>query len=530
MAKFSLDGFYKILFDIDTETNDFSLEENEYIRIVAIKADNKDIIITKFFKHKSEIEKFVSKYKYSFNIYIGLSTTKGQGGTEPHMYKRRVLMVDFDRKDYPLYKTVEDFSGHIKARIKILFLHMVVDSGNGYHFYIATNQSKNAKRMAEVNNALGKILGADLKACLSTQIVRLPTSLNLKDKDNPKPVSVVVNNLESAPDKFRRYNILKIENMIENYNKNMEILNKVPQKPPQEFTKNSSYYCIESMMSEGVKQGERNFALGRIIKYLKDIKGFTEFNALKTVQDWNLRCNPPKAPQIIEQDFKRYWEGDYKLLGCNVQNPKDQATICRFCDKSRCNAIFENTKVDTIEGTELAFDNSLLKNTMLRNLSGYHYMVLSILDFHKKPLRRKDIVNGMTGRKTKIPCISDNTLRKVLTDLIGQKKIAYDEQKKLYKLVDIPSYGAGYTRYYYSATLLLVNKVITPTEYLVYLCLIRNLQSNQNVCYDTISDNLNIDKADISRAVHGLQEAGCITIDKSYNEKGKIYNVYKIVA
>ena len=167
---------------------------------------------------------------------------------------------------------------------------------------------------------------------------------------------------------------------------------------------------------------------------------------------------------------------------------------------------------------------------MLRNLSGYHYMILSIFDFHKKPLKRQDIVRGMTGRKTKVPCISKNTLRKVLTDLISQKKISYNEEDKLYRLIDIPNYGAGFTRYYYSATLLLVNKVITPTEYLVYLCLIRNLQTNQNVCYDTISDNLNIDKADISRAVHGLQEAGCITIDKSYNEKGKIYNVYKITA
>lgn len=530
MTKHSLDGFYKILFDIDETTNDFNLESEEYIRIVAIKSDNKDVIITRFFKHKSEIEEFVKKYKYNFNIYVGLSTVKGQGGTEPYMYKRRVLMVDFDRKDYPLYKKVEDFSGHIKARIKILFLHMVVDSGNGYHFYIATNQLKNAKRMADVNNALGKILGADLKATLSTQIVRLPTSLNLKDMENPKLVSIVVNNLETAPDKFRRYNILKIENMIENYNRNAEIVNKVPQTPPQEYKRCSSYYCIEAMMAEGTNQGERNFALGRITKYLKDIKGYTEFNALKTVQDWNLRCNPPKSPQIIEHDFKLYWDGNYKLLGCNVPNPRDQQTIYRFCDKSKCNAIFENTKDDEVEGTELSFDNNLLKNTMLRNLTGYHYMILSIFDFHKKPLKRQDIIKGMMGRKTKVPCISKNTLRKVLTDLISQNKISYNENDKLYRLIDIPNYGAGYTRYYYSATLLLVNRVITPTEYLVYLCLIRNLQTNQNVCYDTISDNLNIDKADISRAVHGLQEAGCITIDKSYNEKGKIYNVYKITA
>lgn len=529
MVKHSIDGFYKILFDIDETTNDFALEDNEYIRIVAIKSDNKDVIITKFFKHKSEIQEFVNKYKYNFNIYIGLSTTKGRGGTLEFMYKRRVLMVDFDRKDYSLYKTVEDFSRHIKARIKILFLHMVVDSGNGYHFYIATNQLKNTQRMADVNKALGEILGADLKATLSTQIARLPTSLNLKDKENPKPVTIVANNLESAPDKFRRYNLLKIENFIERYSRNTEILNKAPQTSPQEYKKCSSYYCIEAMLSQGVNQGERNFALGREVKYLKDVKGYTEFNALKAVQDWNLRCNPPKSPQIIEHDFKLYWDGNYKLLGCNVPNPKDQQTIYRFCDKSKCNAIFENTKNDEIEGVELAFDNNILKNTYLRNLSGYHYMIISILDFHKKPMRRQDIVRGLTGRKTKVCCISDNTLRSVLNDLINKKLIKFDDCK-LYSLETIPNYGAGYTRYYYSATLLLVNKVITPKEFLVYLCLIRNLKANKNVVYDSLADDLDMDKGDISRAVCGLYEAGCLTIDKSYNEKGKIYNVYKIVA
>lgn len=529
MAKYSLDGFYKILFDIDETTNDFSLENNEYIRIVAIKSNDKDVIITRFFKHKTEIAEFVKKYKYNFNIYVGLSTTKGKGGTAEYMYKRRVLMVDFDRKDYPLYKKVEDFTGHIKARIKILFLHMVVDSGNGYHYYIATNQLKNTQRMSDVNKALGEILGADLKATLSTQIARLPTSLNLKDTENPKPVTIVANNLESAPDKFKRYNILKIENIIENYNKNVEILNKAPQTPPQEYKKCSSYYCIEAMLSMGVEQGERNFALGRIVKYLKDIKGWTEYNSLKTVQDWNLRCNPPKSPQIIEHDFKLYWDGNYKLLGCNVPNPRDQQTIYRFCDKSQCNAIFENSRSDEVEGTELAFDNNILKNTYLRNLNGNHYMIISILDFHKKPMRRQDIVKALTGRKTKVCCISDNTLRKDLQDLIDKKIIRFDEHK-LYSLQTIPNYGAGYTRYYYSATLLLVNKVISPVEYLVYLCLIRNLQANENVVYDVIADNLGMDKANVSRAIRGLHEAGCLTVDKSYNEKGKIYNAYKIVA
>ena len=77
---------------------------------------------------------------------------------------------------------------------------------------------------------------------------------------------------------------------------------------------------------------------------------------------------------------------------------------------------------------------------------------------------------------------------------------------------------------------MLINKIISPTEYLVYLCLIRNLQNNTNVTYETIADNLNMDVGNISRAIRGLYDAGAITIDKNYNERGKIYNAYKIVA
>ncbi len=530
MAKFSLDNYFKVLFDIDPETDDFSLEEDEYIRIVAIKAENNKIVLTKFFQHKSEIIDFVGKYKYNYHIYVGLATTKGMSGEAKNMYKRKVLMLDFDKKDYPDYSEIADFSKHIKGRIKILFNHMIVDTGHGYHFYIATKRYKDNKRMAKVNKELGEIVGADLKATLITQIVRLPTSINLKDKDNSKVVTIVANNLESAPDKFKPYNLLKIEGMIEKYNKNQQLLEKKPEKPAQEYTKCSSYYCIEAMLSEGVRQGERNFALGRIVNYLRDIKGYTEYNAFKTVEDWNLRCQPPKSPDIVEQDFKAYWNGNYKLLGCNVPDPKDQQIIYRFCDKSLCNSIFEDNGKGIVEGEELSFDNNILKNTYLRNLSGYHYMILSVMDFHKKPMTRQALIKALTGRKIKKCCISDNTLRKVLSELIDKKFITYDDCYKLYSFVSIPNYGAGYTRYYYSATLLLVNRIISPTEYLVYLCLIRNLQNNSNVTYETIADNLDMDESNIGKAIKGLYDAGAITIDKNYNEKGKIYNVYKIVA
>lgn len=156
-----------------------------------------------------------------------------------------------------------------------------------------------------------------------------------------------------------------------------------------------------------------------------------------------MRCQPPKNDNVVEHDFNSYWNGKYKLLGCNVPNEKDQQTIYRFCDKSLCNSIFEDSGNGIVEGEELCFDNNILKNTYLRNLSGCHYVIISIMDFHKKPMSRKAIVKALTGRKTKKCCISDNTLRKVLNELIEKKLISYDDYSKLYFLEDISNYGAG---------------------------------------------------------------------------------------
>lgn len=528
MARFSLDNYFKVLFDIDPETNDFCLEDDEYIRIVAIKAENVKISLTKFFKHKAEIEEFVKKYKYNYHIYVGLATTKGQAGEAKNMYKRKVLMLDFDNKIYPEYSGAADFSKHIKGRIKTLFNHMIVDTGHGYHFYIATNRYKDNKRMARVNNELGKILGADLNATLITQIARLPTSINLKDKDNQKVVTIVANNLESSPDKFKPYNLLKIEKYIETANYNKAFWEQVQPIPPTEFTSESCYYCVEAMLSEGVRQGERNFALGRITKYLQLIKAYTRDNALKKVQEWNLRCQPPKSPDIIEYDFNNYWDKDYKLLGCSVPNETDQHTIDRFCDKSLCRTVEKSDR--NLKSEDLMMDNNQLKNEIMRKFNGYHYMILSVLDFNSKGLTRKELIQKITNVNTHKCCISRNTLSKYLEELNRVGYISFDDLKKKYIKTNIANYGAGYTKYSYFATLCLINKLINKQEYLVYLCLVRNLQLNKNVTYESIASDLNMDEGNISRYISKLNKVGILAVEKNYNPNGRKYNVYKIVS
>ena len=155
-------------------------------------------------------------------------------------------------------------------------------------------------------------------------------------------------------------------------------------------------------------------------------------------------------------------------------------------------------------------------------------MILSVLDFVDKPLTKKKLVNHLTGRKTKKCCICDDTLSKDLAELVKRKFIIYDDMTKSYS-INRKTYKPTYTRYSYSATIQLINKIISPCEYLTYLCLVRNLQQNRNVTCETIADDLNKDDGNVSRYIIGLHKAGLINVTTSYNSRGVPYNTYKIL-
>lgn len=206
-----LTNFLRLLFDIDPETKDFRLSTEEYVRLKAIKKTEESTQIKTFFiKHVNEIETVIAKYKYITNLYVGLSTCRGQNETEEYMWNRRVVALDYDRKDYPQYETIKDFSEHIKRKIPYLFYHCIVDSGNGYHFYIATEPTNNIGQITDINKQLVELLGADPRAASPTQLMRLPTSLNVKHES--KLVNIVTNNITS--EKFRPYPLNKLDKII----------------------------------------------------------------------------------------------------------------------------------------------------------------------------------------------------------------------------------------------------------------------------------------------------------------------------
>lgn len=513
----------EVLYNTD-ENGNLKLEDGEYIRIYGQDGERS---FNHYVRTKEEIKEEIRKYAHIYNMFIGLGTVKGESGKAENIRARKVLMLDFDKKDYPELQTVQDFTALAKAKTG-LFVHMIVDSGHGFHLYYAINRCVDAERVAAANKALAEITGADVKAALSTQLVRIPTSYNLKDKGNRKPVNIINNEWERKPEKFKAFNLMKIEGIIERILRNQKNLETASPLPSQKFDKTISYHCIERMLCEGVDEGERNFALGRITKYLQQKKGYTFENALRMVKEWNRKCRPPKPPTIIEADFKSYWDGDYMLLGCRLENEADQAILNRYCDIYKCNSVFQKTDDAEISAEEMLMDNNILRNKVIQNLTGYHLLILSVLDFAKKPLTKKEIEERLTARKSKKCCMSSKTLRNKLTDLVEKKKLNYDKFHQTYE-INANSYKATYTKYSYSASIQFINKIITAQEYLIYLCLVRNLQQNRKVTFEALAADLRKPEDHIGDYIKGLHDAGLINVYRHYNERGVAYNVYSIL-
>lgn len=534
--------FLKVLFPNE-------LEENEYITLFVkgnFKKKVKEQIEfwgepvekeSKFNVHCKNIDEAINninKYKHNFNIFVCLATTDGKGRTKDNLKTRRAIAFDFDKKDFNNIKELNFYIDLIRNKVPGLYYHMIVDSGNGYHFYCITEATEDNERITNINKIITDKLGADEKARLETQVLRVPGTRNLKEVNNPKNVSLVTNNTTKENFKLHMLNDLERRfcKEIKTYNGAEKPINF--KNLGKELTLNyEGMSCIDNMLKASViPKGHRNFCLGRITNYLK-IKGYTEGKALEFVLNWNsYSCIDPKDIEEVKTDFKSYWDGNYKLLGCSLADERLQQILHTYCNKEICNYIIESG----IDLTEEIYqiDNKYLEVQRMRNLTGNHYVVLSMLLTNEPGLTREEITNKLTPRRGKC-CISKPTMLKVLNELasIGYIKILEPKLKNepyLYKIKDTRHWGQGYTRMLYSSSLLRINNILSPKEYLVYLYLARNIQLRESMTLEKISNDLDMQKKNVITCIRALEHDGLLRIEKKYNDKGHIWNKYYLYA
>lgn len=531
------------------------LFENEYIRLVAIRnsTDGTKASFTRYVRTFEEYLGFVMKYRQDYDLFNQIATNKGnQSGTAENQWRRRVLFLDFDCKDQPEMRTAKDCREWIKSKLPKLFVHCIINSGHGFHFYVCVPETDEIDDLISMNETIAQITKADLKAVMPTQISRIPGSYNhktatgadYKSKDEWSFVKVVINSY--GDNRYRALDSSYIQRMISEYQYREEV-ERVLDKTVWHYEyldDYPQYLCIRRAIEEGVDKGQRNFWLGRIVKMLQK-QGYTQTAILRECQSFNKKCRPPKSEQEIEKDTQRFLNGEYHLLGCYEAFPESDPRrrwVYEMCDKAHC-ASHHAGVTATIEGAPPAkINRKVLSNKELRDMDGIYFLVLTVMDVYvdsygRRGFRVRDLEKLLHSSVAKQQCVSYRRLKTILRDLEQKKyiEILPDAKKpsefglsKLKIARRLKEFQQGYVWFYFSIANAVIDGKISQTDYRVFLALARNLQTdNKAVTYAQLADDLQMDINNIGKSIRKLRDERCLIIYKGYTERGYEFNRYQ---
>lgn len=432
------------------------------------------------------------------NVYFGVYARSRKDGRTEACSTTGTLWADYD--DMALSEVRERIAGLPEPSI-------IVSSGHGIHLYWLLKE-RAGEAAVDVVKAIARATGADSRPAHKAAVMRIPGSVNVKRE--PVPCRIVEAN-------WRRYDIALFESLLDvTRQRSME---KAVTYGVPELLK-SDMACIRTAAC-GVPEGHRNFWLGRITKWLQK-EGYTEGRAWKVVQEWNRRNNPPEKQQKLQNDFKYYWEGNYKLLGCLQDNPEKQAMLAGYCTGSECE----------IRGTigRLELDNAIALNNRLfrayHKLTGNDLIVLGVLNRHPKGLNTSQLIFKLTARATKKPCMSLKTMRESLATLESRGMIRTIQgnrrigQEDFYRAIPQGTYGTGYTLATNGAVNGAIDGRVTSAEFKLYVLLLK-YAFGKGKCFpslSTLANELRVDEALVSRQLKALDKADYI--DRLYGYEG----------
>ena len=553
------------------------LNENEYVCLFMVKTDEEgnpvyhkdgtEIKFHKYVKKYEQYEELIKKYKYNYHIYTALSTVKFDRKKELHrreanMRQRRVLFIDFDKKDYQNLHSVQEFTQMIKDKLPNLFLHAVYDSGNGYHFYTIIKPTCKVRELCELNKEISQLVGADTNACKVTQVARVPTTYNRKhlNEHGKFPLVKEIDHYEKHDISRENFHTLDIEYLRRRLDNAQKIeQNLLETKPLQKWNyvgdgldiKVYPCLCTEKILREGADKGQRNTWLGRIISMLR-FQGYTEVKIREQCMDWNTRCRPPKNPNEVKKDIEVYLDHEkiYRLNGCWEQIPDQRVKemVQAQCDKMHCMQAVQKTNISIEEDIGVKMSQKLLTNAKMRNdketgLSGYEYLIMTILykyikDGSKTPFTIKELKRKMHYKKSGKwqLCMDIKTFKNTLDSLIEHhcielvapetvRKVTFDDTRIRMKR-GLREFNNKYIEFYYSAARAFIAKQITQNEFKVFLCVVNNIREEKTCTIEDMDRILHMGKSHIIDAIKNLQEAQCIDVVQNRSDKGNWYNIY----
>ena len=528
--KYKLKQFLNLLFqDEIIEGNNI----NGSIRLVRI--DNQEHTRIDYLKNIDDVVEFTFlKENIYYNTYFNVAITDGAGGKIENILKRNFIALDFDKKDLGADLSPKDIYKMYKS-IGLTY-QAIVDSGNGYHVYTLIEPTTDINKVEEVTKVLANILGADLKATLKTQILRLPYTFNVKNKNNIKRVKIVSS--------FKRDEIkykYKIETLAKKYLTvvNTEISKSDNKAIDYVLNTNKIPNCIAEILLKGAIEGTRHKDIQSIVVTLRRLNK-TKGEILYTLKNWN-----SKGDMLSEKELEYHVNYIYD----NVKHTKYN---CANCDKKEScfSPVISDFNYEENEVLIKLAENKMryLKKASRKgskSMKGNDLLIYCILINNIEGLTVEGLKRELTY-KDKL-AVSQNTIREILKklekegfiksekiDSRGTVKYSIIQTRAKVELTYMVSFGAVYE---------CVKGNITTEELRLYnyMRYLNNLYKRENpnrakrgnllqVNQNDLAKDLGTDQAKISRMINNLIDEKIISlweVNKSKNN-GFDYYTYRL--
>ena len=484
---------------------------SDYIEIREIDQDGK--VKQRFFRveelrdYKPPIDK---------NVYFGVYGRSVKDGSAKSCTSTGALWADYD--DGRSLPEVKDSI----ARAGLPEPSTTVNSGHGFHCYWLLTE-RTTKDVTSLLRAIVDKTGADPKPTDRARVMRLPGTMNVKGEPVPCEIMEMYG--------FMKYPLGDFTAVLGVETEEPNLIPYLKKKSPVRLGIEADRPCIKAIL-QGVPEGERNFALGRLTKWFQ-VKGYTKDKTQGIIVKWNKLNDPPEHERKLLKDFYAYWHGDYKLLGCALKRPELQQILGKYCNRPGCKF------TETIGRIELdnaaSYNNRLLSD--LHKLTGNDLIIYGLLARHKEGLTTSQLGEKLTVRATGKSCMSKPTRTKSLETLSnlgfidvvnGRRR---DGLENLYKLRTQGTFGLGYTLVSNGAINGAIDKRITPGELRLYVLLLK-YAFTKGSCYPsirTLGKDLGTTHNNISLRLKGLEQGDYIKRDyRVFNGTEKLFTTMLI--
>lgn len=396
--------------------------------------------------------------------------------------------------------------------------------GNSFHLYWILDKPCSFTEIRGILTGLGNKIDGDPAARKKDQIMRLPGSTHNKKEGLGRLCRVMEYTGDKySLDDFKQFNYLQHERKrSEAIGENLQLL-----------LDRVDWPCVKNMLM-GVPESERNFALYRIVAFLKHKRPYTRDKVKQIVKEWNKLCSPPKDAYELLKEFKGFWEGEYKL-GCKLPDPEQQRTLEKYCNEKDCPA-GDFFKIDRKSPNDLPYNNRIFYDNF-KTLPANAVVILGVLISFKEGLNFDSVKDKLTNNKTGKLCISVPKIREALKALKSRGWIERSPaQKRLgrsafYKYKPQNSFNLGETLCSYAATLLVVNDVISPAALKLYLLLCKYGQmSKEKTAYpsfNTLAEKLGLTRQGVGYLMSKLTDEGLVSKIEIIFDKNKRGNLYR---